>query len=334
MASSLTLFIEENFPGIEFKKIGAYNMMLNTILIMEYQKNPELREKGKQVANQMISVIEEADNDGKKEWNDALLILAYSALGRLAEADGTKDGYDMAVACFEKVRDWWESEGDETEAMDNRIDMIKAKRDGDADRVQFSEASLASIQVDYEKSVKEKGEGARNTMQMGINLVQAYRSASRTIECEQLAKKLATTSRQVYGPEHPFTKELKFYLTSLKRRTLGVYTENGVLEYEVLRPAEEEGKYIVKGPSLQNPRNLEEEAVLTVPVDDYFTLAPGTPVICHGLINAAHLNGKIGEAASLDHKTDRYVVRFQDKSQKSALVKPGNLRIVFDLPDE
>lgn len=72
---------------------------------------------------------------------------------------------------------------------------------------------------------------------------------------------------------------------------------------------------------------------MTVAIDDV-KIERGTPVICHGLKNAAHLNGKIGDITSYDGETGRYGVRFEDKGLTSALVKPSNLRIVFELPDE
>ena len=55
-------------------------------------------------------------------------------------------------------------------------------------------------------------------------------------------------------------------------------------------------------------------------------------MVCHGLKNAAHLNGKIGDARDYDDDTGRYEIHFEDKSLKPAAVKRGNLRIVFELP--
>jgi hypothetical protein len=62
------------------------------------------------------------------------------------------------------------------------------------------------------------------------------------------------------------------------------------------------------------------------------------PVICHGLINAPHLNGKLGDVRSYAKGGwDGELwcrVYFEDESLKSAAVKPGNLPIAFDLQDE
>ncbi|KAL3777071.1 hypothetical protein ACHAWO_011637 [Cyclotella atomus] len=59
-----------------------------------------------------------------------------------------------------------------------------------------------------------------------------------------------------------------------------------------------------------------------------------TPVICHGFKNkAAYLNGEIGDIRSFDETSGRRGVYFEDKSIKPKSVKPRNLRILFELPD-
>ena len=62
----------------------------------------------------------------------------------------------------------------------------------------------------------------------------------------------------------------------------------------------------------------------------------GCPVICHGLISASHLNGKLGDVRTekLCGNEIRLAVHFEDKSLKSALVKPENVRIAFELANK
>ena len=61
----------------------------------------------------------------------------------------------------------------------------------------------------------------------------------------------------------------------------------------------------------------------------------GCAVICHELISASHLNGELGEVRNIKHSGTeiRLAVHFEKKGVKSALVKPANLRIAFDLPE-
>ncbi len=69
------------------------------------------------------------------------------------------------------------------------------------------------------------------------------------------------------------------------------------------------------------------------------------PIICHGLVRASHLNGKlgfvrnlrrnktvIGAAAVADYVL--FEVNFDNRSLKPKLVKPENVRIAFELPSE
>jgi hypothetical protein len=62
----------------------------------------------------------------------------------------------------------------------------------------------------------------------------------------------------------------------------------------------------------------------------------GCPVLCYGLINASHLNGKLGEIRSMSMDSSsggfRFWVHFEEKGLKPAAIKPENLRIVFELP--
>ena len=64
----------------------------------------------------------------------------------------------------------------------------------------------------------------------------------------------------------------------------------------------------------------------------------GCPVICHGMVSASHLNGMLGEVRlpKKDESRTRLSleVHFEKKGVKSALVKPENLRIAFELPSE
>jgi hypothetical protein len=73
---------------------------------------------------------------------------------------------------------------------------------------------------------------------------------------------------------------------------------------------------------------------LTAAPTEVILKSNGVPVVCHGLKNnAAHLNGKIGDIRSFDETTGRYGVYFEDESIKPRSVKPRNLRILFELPD-
>ena len=56
----------------------------------------------------------------------------------------------------------------------------------------------------------------------------------------------------------------------------------------------------------------------------------GTPVICHGLKKASHLNGKIGDARSFNDGTGHYGVHFEHACNP-VVVKKETLGIVFEI---
>ena len=118
-------------------------------------------------------------------------------------------------------------------------------------------------------------------------------------ECERLLNKLAPISRRVLGPEHPTTKDIEF---GQKLNRSKMRTDDSINKYEAGGYSDEEEKYVVIRGPLPNPRIWDEEQIMTVAINDIIYL-PGTAVICHGLKNAAHLNGKIGDIRSRDNST-------------------------------
>ncbi len=91
---------------------------------------------------------------------------------------------------------------------------------------------------------------------------------------------------------------------------------------------------VITGP-VKQPRQEEDERIFHV-TSDLIVHIGGCPVICHGLTSASHLNGKLGEVRAIrnDRNGIRLAVHFETKSLKPSLVKPENLRIAFDLPNE
>ena len=89
---------------------------------------------------------------------------------------------------------------------------------------------------------------------------------------------------------------------------------------------------VVQGP-VSCPRNVEGEELLTIAADS-FVLALGTPVICTGLKQQKHLNGKIGDKRLKGEETDCYLVYFEDEELDPHSVKAKFLRILFELPEK
>ena len=78
---------------------------------------------------------------------------------------------------------------------------------------------------------------------------------------------------------------------------------------------------------------MKRQTTFTLDIDSLFPRL-GSPVICHSLKNASHLNGKNGDIRGVDESSGRCAVHFEDGTTKPKLVKMENLRVVFDFPDE
>jgi len=200
----------------------------------------------------------------------------------------------------------------------------------------------------YKRFQHTHGMDSANTIKAGLNYAKVLQSVS-CIEAERLVTKLAAISRRVHGPDHKITSELVKLLKECKVRYVLVLPENK--PFQALRYENDGEICVVTGPitmpkgiyvdsNLIVPRNKDDERTyrvensLIVPTE-FFTLC--CPVICHGLVSASHLNGELGEVRNMkpyEAETTQLAVHFEKKNLKSALVKPANLRIAFELPDE
>lgn len=137
---------------------------------------------------------------------------------------------------------------------------------------------------------------------------------------------------RVHGHDHPDTKWVKEQFEHRKVRQVGIEQNDDIKIYHFLGYTDSSRKRCsVKGP-LEVPRNELFEK--TMVIDTKCTiLTHGTPVICHSLVKANHLNGKLGDLRKLDNSSGRCVVHFEEKGIKPCLVKMENLRIVLDLTD-
>lgn len=222
---------------------------------------------------------------------------------------------------------------------------IKAQfEDGGA--LSSEEAELKDRRDVYAYFVRIRGESAIKSIVSGVNLANSLHKFYHHIESERLASKLTAISLRVYGLEHDITKKTVSVLKISKRRLVVIPSQadasikSSVVVFEALEYDANEDTYV-----LMKARRLEADGqvnVLREPTNEDGQTFPvgandiichdGTPVVCHGLINASHLNGKIGDAREYNFDTDRYAVHFDDTSLKPVSVRRENLRIVFELP--
>ena len=172
------------------------------------------------------------------------------------------------------------------------------------------------------------------TIKTGVNLTVELKEAFRAIEAERLLTKLAEISNRVHGPKHRLTKDVVSKLELCKVRIVLMRYENEWEAFQPIRYEDEGGREcVVKGP-LKDPPNPQKEKILTVRTEELI-LTVGTPVECRGLGGMTnHLNGKIGDIRSWNDSTGCCEVHFEDGGLEPGFVKPENLRIVMELPEE
>ena len=104
-------------------------------------------------------------------------------------------------------------------------------------------------------------------------------------------------------------------------------------QFQALRYDNDGEICVITGP-ITKPRKVDDERTHHVE-SNLIVPAYGCAVICHGLVSASHLNGELGEVKDCkqDESGIRLEVHFEKKKGvKSALVKPENLHIAFELP--
>mmetsp|Transcript_34550 Transcript_34550/g.63541 ORF Transcript_34550/g.63541 Transcript_34550/m.63541 type:complete len:257 (+) Transcript_34550:274-1044(+) len=253
--------------------------------------------------------------------------------------DGGEQGAKEAIQYYEKKRECYESVGDLMGMKNVEIEIgdIRAKYFGDNQeyekltKIQY-QYELKGLRDQYEKSCQEVGD-VNARVGFGKCLAQTLLDLHHHIEGERLLEELVTFIRRVHGPENSQTKEMESVLTRWKLREVALIGEGSV--YQALRYEDGGDKIVVQGPILSPwniHRNIDEETTFTVSNDQIF-VALGTPVICHGLKNATHLNGKLADLRLYHKDRDRYEINFEDKSLKPAFVRTEHFRIAFDLPD-
>ena len=332
----------------------ALRLEIKSIRRCEGRVKAGIRHKFENLVHKMLEVVERAKKDhGINAWvrmdptTDEFRV--YDAICSNFEAYGyiclaqlclfeSNDSKHIDIRYYEKARDVYMLMGKKREAQQitDLIERARVKSMGD------EAGHLENTKIFYEDSLKFNGESAETTILTGLSYVRCLQHANRSIEAERLVTKLSAISRQVYGDEHRLAKESFELLNKCKMRfihkSLGC---NAFLpfRYHALRYENDYKDCVAMAPFTD--QNLEEDEQR-----DEFRIASaavipaiGCPVICHGLMNASHLNGKLGEVRSVSFgkgggRELRLGVYFEDKSLKSAGVKPGNLRVAFVLPSE
>ena len=319
-------------------KIEAIQMNKNC------ETDPSLRATGKRESTKLLSLVDEVKSRDNGNYPGLLEMLeehqakTYMAMASFHWMDKTEDGYREAIKYYRNVRDIAVKYGDKLGVSGADANIAKAIS-MIAGGGKIEDRQLKQYRRIYEQTVQKSGEGAIDALSIGINLAEALKKSNHSIEAERLASKLVIISRRVHGPEHVCTKKVEYLLNYIKEdRTIALRSwslRGRRAGFYALRYVDDGKGCLVQGPIAQPTRCQDKEKTFTVPTNDIIPHWGGTPVVCHGLKKAVHLNGKIGDTRSYNQETGRLGVQFEDKrlGKKPVAIKPENLRILFELPD-
>ena len=255
----------------------------------------------------------------------------YHTLADLYSTDRSEESRNTAIGFYSRARAILNEFGDQIKSnlMTESIHLVRAESVEDKDR------SLKALENIYHNKLESEGPNAEGTILAGYNYADRLKSANQSIKAERLLEKLVATSRRVYGDDHNYTSKNVSLLKKCKARLVRLAFLHDDEIFLALKYENDGEICIVFGPVIEN--HFEKGKILNVASTMVHPNA-GCPVICFGLINAPHLNGKLGEVRSIsDANKDssaevRFGVHFEEKGLKPAAVKPQNLLIVFELP--
>jgi hypothetical protein len=266
----------------------------------------------------------------------------YTLGFKMLHFDESTEDKNTALKHLVKARTLYNLLGmnDDAKSVDVQIDILKGKHIVDPITGETSETLLLAAKDNYENSIKLVNPNSiyattmESSIQRGLNYALMLRNSKRVIEAERLLNKLAADSRRIHGPEHNCTRQVNERLLHSQLRAVYILPDcNEEQVFQALRYEDEGEICVVKGP-LSSPRKEEDEGIFHVE-SNLISPHSGTPVICHGLVSASHLNGQLGDVRGGRYNNDgmlRLEVHFEKSSLKSALVKPENVRVAFELP--
>jgi hypothetical protein len=310
-------------------------MLINKMLSLVDQTKKDL---------QMNSWVHMPEDSDENSYYRALCgeyeAFAYIQLGHISLLDFTEhsseESRNITITQFRKARAIYNlcgmtEQAEQVTADILQIEMIPKDEENPATILEVT-SGLKRIKNDYEQELSTTGMDTEVTIQSGLLYARALWSQDCYIKATRLVTKLVPVSRRVLGPEHRSTIEADEILEKCNERYVRVLPAGKL--FQALQHKNDGEMCVVKGP-ITEPRQIDNERTHRV-MSDLILPQVGCPVICHGLVSASHLNGKLGEVRN-GRETNtglRLGVCFEKKSWTSALVKPKNLRIAFELPSE
>jgi hypothetical protein len=354
LASSFVSFAEANYghPGSsKWDKMKVMTSIKSNITALKRLTDRSRdRTETTMLLNNLLSMVNQTKKDlnmsgwihmskaSEKYVYYRLLCGNYEAfvhheLGSMLMSDTSEEGFKVMITHFKKASAICKLVGmkDLAQHMDTTILMLTSNNQQSASPTVTS-SMLQCMKNTYEQSIKTHGMNSAFTIESGLNYARMLLPAFRHIYAERLVTKVATASRRIHGPGHKTTCEAEIFLNKCKERHVIVLPDDK--PFQALRYENGGEICVVTGP-ITKPRQVEDERMYHI-ANNLVIPSKGCAVIFHGLVSASHLNGELGEVRDVKKSGPgiRLAVHFEKKDAKSALVKPENLRIAFELPDE
>ena len=326
MIDEFISFAEKNYPNAPYMNVMA--LFSKYCALPTYTEADE--EKRDIVTAKLLGLIQKLNARGKgNDMYDYIESNIYSYKGKCAME--SKD-FHGAIQHYEKYRDICKSMGDKKLVKEAELFMESARKQTLCNALEggnstTTEEEIIQLQKDlFAKSVKDFGKNHVHSICKGIVLADTLHEHMHSIESERLMAKMLVLHRQLLGREgrDGIGAEQMLYKCRIRK----VMRNGGfdVTPYQLLRYEGEHNEMCVLRPFKPQANTFTMES-------KYLGLFPGTPVVCHSLVKAMHLNGKMGDIRSIDPKTERYRVYFEDPELSPVSVKLDNILVLFNLTE-
>jgi len=316
-----------DFTDREYKDVTCGYLLCHTLsnrlTVIDPKNNADDKAEGEESCTKILSIIEDMKCNELLGlfWKETYVYFeatAYGAIGGFYMRLDTEESLTKAKQYVEKARDIFRETENEMPMLmaEKKIASIESKISGEEN------LCVDTLQKIYAYLQRTIGETDPQTIGAGADVAEALCLSFHAIEGERLLSKLVELSRRVHGMEHESTKRSMSYLQRMKERI--VITQDGQ-PFIALRYENDGDKCIVKDPTIEDEKETKISAPDIIP---YL----GTPVVCKGLQQLTHLNGKIGDVRKVDLEEGKCQVHFQEAGLEHAEIKFNHLRVVFDLP--
>mmetsp|Transcript_24983 Transcript_24983/g.38322 ORF Transcript_24983/g.38322 Transcript_24983/m.38322 type:complete len:432 (+) Transcript_24983:76-1371(+) len=323
-------FVEKE-DGLKYPDLSVH-VMKNRLTVLDVA-NEEDKQEGEELCSKIVSIIDDLklDNDN---WyvKDGLVYMeasAYGAIGRFCMRVNTEKSLKRAISALEKGCDLFRLMGDKISVLvaEEVLKEVEAQISG---VTHHHGPALSSARKYYEYCVQNYGASNLYTIAAGRSFAFSLYSSGRTIEAERLLHSLLDTSRLTHGHDHVDTATTAFCLEAVRERKVLLRSTDEV--FIALRYEDDRKSCVLRGPLTHAERMGNEGQVFTVASSD-ITLHDrlATPVVCHGLIQRAHLNGKIGDATEVDRDNRVCKICFEEAGLEPEEISYDNFHILFGL---